>query len=73
MRIRFPRLSWPGFDLRPIKKGDSRVDYGLLPPKLFERLIALRCIHADADASVTGPWSMQCVNQHNVYRDESGA
>ena len=29
-----------GFDLRPIKKGDSRVDYGLLPPKLFERLIA---------------------------------
>ena len=33
-------FTWPGFDLRPIKKGDSRVDYGLLPPKLFERLIA---------------------------------
>jgi hypothetical protein len=32
-------FTWPGFDLRPIKKGDSRVDYGLLPPKLFERLI----------------------------------
>jgi len=32
-------LIWPGFDLRPIKKGDSRVDYGLLPPNLFERLI----------------------------------
>jgi hypothetical protein len=30
----------PGFDLRPIKKGESRVDYGLLPPKLFESLIA---------------------------------
>ena len=33
-------FTWPGFDLRPIKKGQSRVDYGLLPPKLFERLIA---------------------------------
>ena len=32
-------FTWPGFDLRPIKKSDSRVDYGLLPPKLFERLI----------------------------------
>jgi hypothetical protein len=30
---------WPGFDLRPIKNGDGRVDYGLLPPKLFDRLI----------------------------------
>jgi hypothetical protein len=30
---------WPGFDLRPIKGDDSRIDYGLLPPKLFDRLI----------------------------------
>jgi hypothetical protein len=29
---------WPGFDLRPIKNGDGRVDYGFLPPKLFDRL-----------------------------------
>jgi hypothetical protein len=33
-------FTWPGFDLRPIMKGESRDDYGLLPPKLFERLIA---------------------------------
>ena len=24
-------FTWPGFDLSPIKKGDSRVDYGLSP------------------------------------------
>jgi hypothetical protein len=30
---------WPGFDLRPIKHGDGRIDYGFLPPKLFDRLI----------------------------------
>jgi hypothetical protein len=30
---------WPGFDLRPIRNGDGRVDYGFLPPKLFGRLI----------------------------------
>jgi hypothetical protein len=30
---------WPGFDLRPIKSGGGRVDYGFLPPKLFDRLI----------------------------------
>lgn len=31
---------WPGFDLRPIRRDESRVDYGLLPPKFFEQLIA---------------------------------
>jgi hypothetical protein len=31
---------WPGFDLRPVKGDDSRVEYGLLPPKLFEQLIS---------------------------------
>lgn len=30
---------WPGFDLRPIKNGDGRIDYGYLPPKLFDRII----------------------------------
>ena len=33
-------FTWPGFDLRPISKGETRIDYGLLPPKFFERLIA---------------------------------
>jgi hypothetical protein len=32
-------FTWPGFDLRPTKRDDSRVDYGFLPPKLFDRLI----------------------------------
>jgi hypothetical protein len=32
-------FAWPGFDLRPIKRGDSRVDYGLLPPKLYDVLV----------------------------------
>jgi hypothetical protein len=30
---------WPGFDLRPIKGQVGRVDYGLLPPRFFDRLI----------------------------------
>jgi hypothetical protein len=32
-------FTWPGFDLRPIRRGETRIDYGLLPPKLFDRLI----------------------------------
>lgn len=32
-------FTWPGFDLRPIKGGNGRIDYGFLPPKLFARLI----------------------------------
>jgi hypothetical protein len=32
-------FTWPGFDLRPIRRGESRVDYGFLPPKLFDQLI----------------------------------
>jgi hypothetical protein len=35
----FNVFSWPGFDLRPIKRRDGRIDYGFLPPKLFDRLI----------------------------------
>jgi hypothetical protein len=30
---------WPGFDLRPIRGSHGRIDYGFLPPKLFQRLI----------------------------------
>lgn len=30
---------WPGFDLRPVPGSTpSRVDYGMLPPRFFERL-----------------------------------
>jgi len=32
-------FTWPGFDLRPIRRGDTRIDYGFLPPKLFDKLI----------------------------------
>jgi hypothetical protein len=31
---------WPGYDLRPIRRGEERIDYGLLPPRFFDRLIA---------------------------------
>ena len=33
-------FTWPGFDLRPIKRGETRVDFGLLPPSFFDQLIA---------------------------------
>jgi hypothetical protein len=32
-------FTWPGFDLRPIRRSGGRIDYGLLPPKFFDRLI----------------------------------
>jgi len=28
-------FTWPGYDLRPIKKKEDRFDYGFLLPKLF--------------------------------------
>ncbi|CAN7671168.1 type II toxin-antitoxin system PemK/MazF family toxin [Variovorax paradoxus] len=34
------RFTWPGYDLRPIAAGDSRVDYGFLPPALFDQIKA---------------------------------
>ncbi|MBT2326375.1 type II toxin-antitoxin system PemK/MazF family toxin [Variovorax paradoxus] len=34
------RFTWPGYDLRPITTGDSRVDYGFLPPALFDQIKA---------------------------------
>lgn len=36
----FNVFTWPGFDLRPIKSKDGRADYGFLPPKFFDQLIA---------------------------------
>lgn len=33
-------FTWPGFDLRPIRKRGGRVDYGVLPPRFVDRLIA---------------------------------
>jgi hypothetical protein len=35
----FNVFTWPGYDLRPIKERDGRIDYGLLPPKLFDQII----------------------------------
>lgn len=32
-------FGWPGFDLRPIRRGEGRVDYGFLPPRFFQVLI----------------------------------
>jgi mRNA-degrading endonuclease toxin of MazEF toxin-antitoxin module len=32
-------FAWPGFDLRPIKGDDGRIDYGFLPPKFFQLLV----------------------------------
>ena len=29
---------WPGVDLRPIRRGETRFDYGLLPASLYRRL-----------------------------------
>lgn len=31
-------FTWPGFDLRPIKNRNGRIDYGFLPPKLFDAM-----------------------------------
>jgi hypothetical protein len=36
----FNVFAWPGFDLRPIRRGETQVHYGWLPPRLFDRVIA---------------------------------
>lgn len=36
----FNVFTWPGFDLRPVPGRKDRCHYGLLPPRLFESLIA---------------------------------
>ncbi len=35
----FNVFAWPGYDLRPIREKNGRVDYGLLPPRLFDQII----------------------------------
>jgi hypothetical protein len=32
-------FAWPGYDLRPISRYVDRVEYGFLPPKLFDQVI----------------------------------
>lgn len=32
------QFDWPGYDLRPIRRGETKVDYGFLPPALFEKI-----------------------------------
>lgn len=32
------RFAWPGPDLRPVRGGDERFDYGFLPPSLFRQI-----------------------------------
>ena len=34
------RFAWPGFDLRPIAGREPRIDYGFVPPALFEQIRA---------------------------------
>jgi hypothetical protein len=34
------QFAWPGFDLRPIPPSQDRFDYGFLPPRLFNALLA---------------------------------
>lgn len=34
-------FAWPGYDLRPIRENDGRVDYGFLPPRLFDQIIEM--------------------------------
>jgi hypothetical protein len=35
----FNVFAWPGYDLRPIPGKDGRVDYGFLPPRLFDQIV----------------------------------
>jgi len=34
-------FGWPGFHLRPIRRGSKDLAYGYLPPKLFRRVVTL--------------------------------
>lgn len=34
------RFTWLGYDLRPIARGTSKIDYGFLPPLLFDKIKA---------------------------------
>ena len=32
------RFLWPGYDLKPVRRGATRFDYGFLPPRLFDAI-----------------------------------
>jgi hypothetical protein len=49
----FNVFTWPGFDLRPIKNRNGRVDYGYLPPRFFDHLIE-RIRELDSHGEVGG-------------------
>jgi hypothetical protein len=47
-------FTWPGYDLRPIKGKDGRIDYGFLPPKLFDRITAkISQLHSEGKVAQT--------------------
>jgi hypothetical protein len=47
-------FTWPGFDLRPIPPSRDRFAYGLLPPRLFDDLMArLRSIWSRGQGKAT--------------------
>jgi hypothetical protein len=33
-------FGWPGFDLQPVPRAPGGFDYGFLPPRLFDQLLA---------------------------------
>ena len=35
----FNQFVWPGYDVRPIARGDGGYSYGLLPPKFFAMMM----------------------------------
>lgn len=37
----FNVFAWPGYDLRPIREKDGRIEYGFLPPRLFNQIIEM--------------------------------
>lgn len=36
----FNEFFWPGYDLRPIAARDNKVDYGFLPPMLYQQIVS---------------------------------
>lgn len=35
----FNRFIWPGFDLRPISRSKREIEYGMLPPRFFAKIV----------------------------------
>lgn len=34
------QFDWPGFDLRPLRRRGARIDFGFVPPRLYDRIVA---------------------------------